>query len=130
LRVANVLLPSTVVRLMVTGGIVRPGEQSFIGASTNRMFSEYHFDLFVMTASGIHLQNGLTEWNLEDAEVKRAALKASARCIVAGDLSKFGRTAFVRVADCSEVDVIVTDAPLPDAQVEMFMSMGVSVQAS
>ena len=35
---------------------------------------------------------------VDDAAVKRSALAASARCIVACDSSKFGQTAFARIA--------------------------------
>ena len=55
------LVSSGSVRLMVTGGMVRPGEQSLIGSAATRMLEDYHFDLYIMTASGVEVEQGFTE---------------------------------------------------------------------
>jgi DeoR/GlpR family transcriptional regulator of sugar metabolism len=112
LRVANALLPSSSIRLMVTGGIVRPHEQSLVGPSAISIFESYHFDVYVMTVSALDAVNGLTEWNIEDAAIKRAALASAGRIIVACDSSKFGQTAFARICGIDAVDDIVTDDSL------------------
>jgi DeoR/GlpR family transcriptional regulator of sugar metabolism len=58
--------------------------------------------------------------NAEDASVKRAGLANARRCVVACDSSKFGESAFARVADLDDVDLIVTDDGLADqARVEI-----------
>ena len=62
-----------------------------------------------MTASGVATHAGITEWNEDDAAVKRAALASAGRCIVACDSSKFGQAAFARVAAITEVEIIITD---------------------
>jgi DeoR/GlpR family transcriptional regulator of sugar metabolism len=65
-----------------------------------------------MTVSGIDVSAGMTEWNVDDAAVKRAALAVSRRCIVACDSSKFGRVAFARISPLENADLIVTDDEL------------------
>jgi DeoR/GlpR family transcriptional regulator of sugar metabolism len=110
LRVADILASSTSTRVMLPGGFVRHGELSLSGPATEQTLRDHRFDTYVMTVSGISGDAGLTEWNVEDAAVKRAALASSARCIVACDSSKFGQAAFARVAPLSEAQMIVTDA--------------------
>ena len=110
MRVATALAGSSSLRLLVPGGFVRPGEQSFVGAETARVLAEHLFDVYVLTVSGLHAREGLTEWNTEDALVKRAALASSTRTLVAADSSKLGQTAFTRVAALSDIDLLVTDA--------------------
>lgn len=112
LRVANALLPSPSIRLMVTGGVVRPHEHSLIGPTATSIFESYHFDVYIMTVSALDSVNGFTEWNTEDAAVKRAALSSAGRIIVACDSSKFGQTAFARICGIDAVDIIVTDGDL------------------
>jgi len=130
LRVADVLSGSTSVRLMIPGGIVRPGERSIIGPAALRIFEDHRFDVYVMTVSGVHIGAGLTEWNLDDAAVKRAALADANRCLVACDASKFGKTAFGRICGVEQADVIVTDAAIPAAQRTAFTSADVELRVA
>ena len=126
LRVADVLTASTAVRLMIAGGIVRPDERSLIGPAALRIFEDHRFDVYIMTASGIHISAGITEWNLDDTAVKRAALRAANRCIVACDASKFGKTAFGRICGVEEVDTIVTDSAIDPRQQSAFGAVDVN----
>lgn len=130
LRVAGVLLGSPTVRLMITGGIVRQGEHTLVGLAATRMFEDFRFDAFLMSASGAHPRYGLTEWNPEDAEVKRAALRAAERCIVTCDASKLGHTAFARVADWEQVDDLVVDEALPPDLRAAIEASGVEVHVA
>jgi len=128
LRVADVLSGSSTVRLMIPGGIVRPGERSLIGPAALRIFEDHQFDVYVMTVSGIHITAGMTEWNLDDAAVKRAALAAANRCIAACDATKFGKTAFGRICQVEQADVIVTDAAIPAGQRTAFTAADVELR--
>lgn len=127
LRVANALLPSPSIRLMLTGGIVRPDEHSLIGPSAMSIFESYHFDVYIMTVSALDRINGFTEWNIEDAAVKRAALSSAGRIIAACDSSKFGQTAFARICGIDGVDDIVTDGDLDANSITTFDALSVNL---
>jgi DeoR/GlpR family transcriptional regulator of sugar metabolism len=109
LRVAQLLADDAQTRVMVPGGFVRTGEHSLTGSEAERALAEYRFDLYVMTASAVS-SSGFTEWNTEDAAVKRAALTAARRTVVAVDSSKFGKEAFARICPLGSVDLVITDA--------------------
>ena len=109
LRAAAILIESQTVRVLAPGGFVRAGEHTFIGPDAVDTIRRHSFDTFVMTASGISRLAGYTEWNEEDALVKRAALASASRCVVACDSSKFGQAAFARVAELTAADLIITD---------------------
>jgi DeoR/GlpR family transcriptional regulator of sugar metabolism len=130
LRVADVLSGSSTVRVMIPGGIVRPGERTLIGPAALRIFEDHRFDVYLMTVSGIHITAGLTEWNLDDAAVKRAALAAASRCIVSCDATKFGKTAFGRICPVEQADIIVTDAALPAEQRTVFTAADVELRVA
>lgn len=127
LRAAEVLADEAGIRLIVTGGVVRGGERSLVGDYAERSFSDLRFDTFVMGVGGIEKDAGLTEFNLDDARVKRSALRSAQRCVVVADSSKLGRVAFARICPLEQVDVLVTDveaapddlAPLEVADVEV-----------
>jgi DeoR/GlpR family transcriptional regulator of sugar metabolism len=130
LRAAEVLAEEPGIRLMMTGGVVRPGERSLVGDYAERAFSELRFDTFVMGVGGIHAEAGLTEFNLDDARVKRGALQSAQRCVVVADSSKLGRIAFALICPLEKVDVVVTEAdaapdelaPLEAADVEVILA--------
>ena len=127
LRVADVLREASDIRLMVTGGIVRPGEGSLVGPSAVATLVEHRFDTFIMTVSGLDALQGCTEWNVDDAVVKRAALRVSARCIAAADSTKIGATAFARVCGLEDVTVVVSDHLLDDAHRERLSLSGATL---
>lgn len=110
LRVAEILSADAATRVMVPGGMVRTGESSVVGSDAEEALRRYRFDTYVMTASAADVGAGFTEWNVEDAAVKRAAKEVSRRTIVAVDSSKFGRQAFARICGLDEIDILVTDA--------------------
>lgn len=110
LRVAEVLSADAATRVMVPGGLVRTGESSVVGSDAEEALRRYRFDTYIMTASAVDVGAGFTEWNVEDAAVKRAAKEVSRRTVVAVDSSKFGRQAFARICGLDEIDILITDA--------------------
>jgi DeoR/GlpR family transcriptional regulator of sugar metabolism len=97
-------------RVVVTGGIIRPGELSLVGDFAERAFAELNCDVVFLGVGGVDADKGLTEYNLDDTRVKRAALRAARRRVVLADATKLGRVCLATIAPLSEVDVLVTDA--------------------
>ncbi len=100
-------------RILVTGGVLRSGELSLVGAAAESTFKRLNCDVVFLGVAGVDAEKGLTEYNLDDASVKQAALVAARRCIVVADSSKLGRVALANIAPLTGIDVLVTDA-LPD----------------
>jgi DeoR/GlpR family transcriptional regulator of sugar metabolism len=127
LRAAQILAEDPGIRLMVTGGLTRRGELSLVGDLAERAFSDLLFDTFVMGVGGIDARAGMTEFNLEDARVKRAALETARRCLVVSDSSKLGKVAFARICPLDRVDVLVTDGDASTGDLEALQAADVEV---
>jgi DeoR/GlpR family transcriptional regulator of sugar metabolism len=127
LQVANVLLDQPQITLMLCGGVVRLGELSLTGALAERAFTDFSFDTYFMSAGGIDVDMGVTEYNPEDAAVKRAAFANARRRIAVTDGSKIGARAFARVCDVDMLDMVVTDSSAADGKVSELRSAGVDV---
>jgi DeoR/GlpR family transcriptional regulator of sugar metabolism len=97
-------------RVILTGGIVRPGELSLIGDLAERTFSQLNCDVLFLGVGGIDAEKGLTEYNLDDTRVKRAAIKAASRKVALADQTKLGRVCLASIASLCEIDVLITDA--------------------
>ena len=77
--------------------------------------------------AGICATPGLTEYNQDDARVKRAAIAAASRSVVLADSSKLGRVAFATVAPLSAIDAVVTDASAAHQPVSEIAAAGAEV---
>ncbi|MGH3114842.1 MAG: DeoR/GlpR family DNA-binding transcription regulator, partial [Gaiellaceae bacterium] len=126
LRVAEELADNARVRLIVTGGVARPGELSLVGDLAERTFDDLHADVVFLGVGGVD-RIGLTEYNLEDARVKRAALRSARRCVVVADASKLACVAFARVCPLDRVEVLVTDSAADPGALEPIRDAGVEV---
>lgn len=115
------------VRLVLTGGIVRAGELSMVGDFAAHAYHHLHVDKAFIGIGGISLQHGLTEYNLDDALVKRVMIATASQVIVVADSSKFGRTSFAHVAPLSAVKAVVTDCHADLPTVKQLREMGIEV---
>jgi DeoR/GlpR family transcriptional regulator of sugar metabolism len=109
LHIANLLTDQPGIRLILTGGIVRNGELSLTGNLAVEAFRGFFVDKLFLGVGGIDFQAGLTEFNVEDSEVKKAMLRSAKETILVADASKFGRVAFAAIGPLGAVRRIVTD---------------------
>jgi DeoR/GlpR family transcriptional regulator of sugar metabolism len=127
LHIADLLADEPGLTVMVAGGITRPGERSLIGSLAERAFEDLSFDTLFLTVGGIDLRHGLSEYNLDDAAVKRAAFASSRRRIAVADASKLGKAAFARIAAIEDLDVLVTDSDASPSFLDAIRNDGVEV---
>jgi DeoR/GlpR family transcriptional regulator of sugar metabolism len=127
LSIAQVLRNAPNIRLILTGGILRKEEGSLIGHIAQRTFEEFKIDKAFVGIGGFHLSVGLTEYNLEDALVKKAMIPSAHQIIVLADSSKLEETCFTFVAPLSLVDILVTDEGAPVEVVDTLTSQGIQV---
>lgn len=116
--------PDTIV--LLTGGRVRPGELSLIGAEAEAAFALYNCDTYVMGVAGI-AELGVTDYHREESNVKRAAMSSADRIIVVADSTKLGRVRLMNIAPLIAISVLVTDAPPTDPTVVAARELGVEV---
>jgi len=127
LLIANELATRARVRTILTGGTVRPGELSLVGPRAQEAFAQYHCDTVYLGVAAVALE-GLTEYNEDDAHVKRAAIASARRVVVLADATKLGRVTFCAVAPLAEVDVLITDAAHDHEVVRAARAMGLDVR--
>lgn len=131
LQIVNLLVDSLSLevgaRLIITGGILRPRELSMIGHIPRHVYGNFHTDKAFIGIAGISLEDGLTEFNIEDSEVKKVLLENARERIIVADSSKFGVTTFNTVGPVETADTIVTDSEAPQDVVTALRNRGVRV---
>ena len=127
-RVAELHALEHSIRLIVTGGITRADELSLIGQTAINSYRAIRLDKAFISVGGISVEDGATEFNLEDAEVKRAMIQSSKEIIVLADSSKFHQTGFAHVVDLSQITTLITDSGLENEKVRQLEDRGVTVR--
>ncbi|WP_229886239.1 DeoR/GlpR family DNA-binding transcription regulator [Streptomyces subrutilus] len=115
------------IQLLLPGGQVRPEELSFHGHTPVQTFRDLCFDTFVLGCCGVDPIQGATAYNLDDVQVKRAAVASARRVVLVATADKLGRTALGRICPMDRIDLIVTDAPESSPVVEELRAQGVEV---
>jgi len=127
LRAALEVAANPDIRVIVTGGVVRPGELSLVGQMSERTFAELRCDTVFLGIGAIDAAAGVTEFNLDDAFVKRAACTHARRCVGLADASKLGKVAFAQVCPADAVDVLITDADADEPLLAPLRALGMEV---
>jgi DeoR/GlpR family transcriptional regulator of sugar metabolism len=127
LNIACLLADEPGLRLIITGGIVRHGERSLIGRLAEDAFARFHVDKLFLAVGCIDFEAGLTEFNLEDAQVKQEMIRSAREVILLADSSKLGQVAFASVAPLAAVRRWVTDDGLPEDARERLGREGIEV---
>lgn len=110
----------------IPGGRIRPRELSVVGASARDGISRFHLDTVFIGAAGLD-ESGISDYSVEDSEIKRIMIGNADRVVVLCDSSKLGRRSAVAVCGLHEVDVLVTDEPPSASTSAALSSHGVDV---
>ena len=127
LRAALTLSDALSTRVILTGGLVRRQERSLVGADAERTLQRYNVDTAFVGAAGVHPERGLTDYGLEESEVKRIAIARATRVVALADRSKLGRISLCEICPSSEIDVLVTDAPVDHTVVRELAQTGTEI---
>lgn len=103
------------IRIFVLGGMVNKSEPSLTGELALSAIDHFFVDKFFLGVGGVDFSYGLSEYNFEDAQLKKVLIRNAKEVILVADSSKFNRTAFAYVAPLKVVHRIVTDASLDPA---------------
>jgi len=115
INVANILLANDSCEIMVAGGALRRSDGGLVGDLTTDFMSQFKVDYAVIGASALDRDGDLLDFDLPEVRVSRAIIRQSRQVFLVTDASKLDRSAPVRLASLSEIDVVFTDTAFPDA---------------
>ena len=127
LHVATELYRNAAVEVFLLGGSVRHGDGGIVGAQAVGAIGQFRVDLAIIGTSAIDADGTLLDFDIREVQVSRAIIEHARRVVLVADRSKFARSAPVRVAHLSEVDVFVTDGLPSQATADLCRTHGVEV---
>ena len=125
--IAALLAPLPHVELHLLPGRVRPATQAAVGHATIEAIRQLRADLAFVGTNGISVPHGLSTPDPEEAATKRAIIESAQRAVVLTDATKVGQERTVRFAALEDVDVLVTDDSIEQADVKAFEAAGLDV---
>lgn len=125
--IANELSDMQDYTIIISGGVLRKDEFSLSGYMTERLFEELHTDMVFLSAGGVSIDAGLTDYDIAEIRVKKMMIKSAQQKIVLADSSKFNVRTFLTVCGLNELNMIITDSGVKDHIIEKYQNEGVQV---
>jgi len=114
-------------QIYVPCGRVGGSEPSVTGPQAVNFFRNYYFDIAFIGVSGVTTE-GLFDYSLEDSEIKRTIIERSKMTVALIDSSKFDRISLAHVSTLSAIDLIITNAAMPEHLAAALSSAGASIK--
>jgi DeoR family glycerol-3-phosphate regulon repressor len=128
INVANILRPARGVEVIIAGGLVRRSDGGVVGEATAEFISQFKVDYAVIGASAIEEDGAILDYDHREVRVSQAIIRNARQVLLVCDSMKFARSAPVRIAHLSQIDVFVTDAPLPPSLAQIAREHDIQVE--
>ena len=96
-----------------------PSHTSFFGEESAQFIRKRHADFYFATSTAVDSRNGVSVRSLVEVSVKQAMRDCADCMVLLMDHTKMETTDYYHLFDFSQVDILVTDAPLPDSMREV-----------
>jgi len=113
--------------LMSCGGILRDTSHTLVGPQAEAFFDEFQAHTFFVSGSGLSIENGLTDPNLLEIQVKRAMWHSSEKTVLLMDSSKFGSSSLSTILLLESIDILVTDQGAPQEMLDRLRELGMDL---
>jgi DeoR family transcriptional regulator, aga operon transcriptional repressor len=127
LNIANELLVRSRMKIVVTGGVVRPQSYELVGPLGGAILREVTFDIALLGVDAIDVALGAAAHHEGEAAVNSLMVARAQRVVIIADSSKLGGHAFARICPIERVDTLVTDGGADEHRIEEFKTAGVQV---
>ena len=127
LTVATILGNYPHIRVRVLAGKLRHQHHDLVGEDTLSGLRQYYFDYGVLGCGGMDEEQGVLDFDPEEAAVSRVLVEQSRHSLLVVDQYKWGRKAMARVQPFASIDWLFSDA-LTDAQIRLLTAHGVQIQ--
>lgn len=109
LLVAAELAARQEVTVLVSGGRVRGGDLACSNPHAKALFADLYADIAFIGSGGVDAAAGLTDYHLDEIDVRRTIIANSARTFILADSSKLDCIAPHRVCGLDAVSGVITD---------------------
>ena len=120
-------LIDTNLHIISSGGTFNKNTLSLHGQVAKDTIKKYNVDLAVLSCKCLDLEQGATDTNENETEVKQCMINHAERVALLVDHTKFGRRAFTHLIGFEDVDYIITDREPSKEWMDVFKENNVIV---
>lgn len=110
----------TNVEIVLLGGNLARNSYICAGASVASAINEIKVDLCLLGTNGLSLTEGVTDYDWEVAQVKKAIIRSAAKCAVLSISEKLGTIQKVQVCKLNSIDYLVTELSANDEKLKPY----------
>ncbi len=127
LPIAQILAEHDDLDLIVVGGKVRKNTLAMVDAEAIAAVEPLRVDTLFISCDGATVETGLTTPYRQEAALKQAMVAAARRVVALVDHSKFAKDHFVRFAEWSDIDVLITNSEVDPLVIAAIEATGTTV---
>ena len=127
LQVSEILAGNEAIDIVQLGGSLRMSSLSVVGKYAESPLSEFSCSKLFLGVDGIDLDFGITTTDIREADLNKVMMHTAQKTIVLADSTKFRRRGFSKIANMEEIDLVITDANIPDKIVQRIEELGIEL---
>jgi DeoR family transcriptional regulator of aga operon/DeoR family fructose operon transcriptional repressor len=117
-------------KVILLGGELRKEEFAASGVITENTLQNFYATKTVISVGGISRENGVSDYHLQEAAVRRLMIARSSEVIALADYTKFGVIAMNYICPVERLSALVTDWTIPPKVLEEYRAGGINIVAA
>lgn len=130
INIINLMMGGQAQDLIVAGGAIRQSDGAIVGEDASAFFARYKVDYAIIGASALDADGAILDHDAREVAVSRAILANARQKILICDGSKFAHSAPVRICGAADLDMIITDRPVPAPFAKAAAAAGTRIYAT
>ncbi|MET7422223.1 DeoR/GlpR family DNA-binding transcription regulator [Dactylosporangium sp. NPDC005555] len=127
LNIANELLVRSRMKIVVTGGVVRPQSFELVGPLGGNILRDVTLDIALLGVDALDVTLGAAAHHEGEAAMNSLMVARARRVVIIADSSKLGGHAFARICPIDRIDTLVTDSNATPETLAAFTAAGVKI---
>ena len=127
LTIAMELASRPTAKVILTGGVVRSTSFEAVGVLAENTFKAVNVGTAILGVDGISVAGGATTHDEVEVRTNHAMVEHAQRVMVVADGSKVGRVTLARMAEPSQIDLLITDTTADPDELQRLRDEGVTV---
>ena len=102
-------------------------EMSIIGNYPLQFLDNFNIEICFIGVGGISIDHGLTDYTVEEIEIKKQMIQRSKVKIILADHTKFDRATPIKICDLSKIDKIITSDEIEEKIKQKYEDYGIVI---
>jgi len=112
IEVAYALAENSTHTIILIGGVLRPDQALTVGYLGEKILENLHIKTAFVSCSGFSVETGLTQVDIQEAQLKSRMIESAERVVALIDSTKFGKVDLTPFATVEQISHILTDSAL------------------